>query len=283
VQRAREVLEEVERAGQRTARNRWVQLLGRSGYAAKGVVYAVMGSLALALVAGAGGTTTDTKGAIATIAGASAGRALVVVLAAGLAGLAAWLAVDGIVDPGGRRRSGAWAVLSRTGEVMAGVAHGSLGFAALRLGAGDGAGRGGDEAARSWTALALDLPAGRALVLCAAAISVFIGARQIWIALGRRFLRHLDLGAMSRGLRTMVAPLGAAGITVQGALFVLVGLFFAQAAIEREPHEATGFDGALETIARQPLGTALLAVAAIGLLAYAAFAFVEARHRRLGR
>jgi hypothetical protein len=281
---ARRALEEVEQAGRRTARHPWMQALGRAGYASKGVVYAVVGALALALAVGvAGGTTTDSKGAIATIAGAPAGRTLVVLLAAGLAGLAVWLVLDGSADPGGRRRSGAWGVASRAGEVVAGLAYASLGLAALRLGAGEGAGPGGDEAARSWTARALELPAGRWLVLVAAGVAVFIGGHQIWIGLRRRFMEHLDLAGMGARLRRLAPPLGAAGFSVQGLVFVLVGLFFAQAAIEREPHEATGLDGALETIARQPLGMALLAAAALGLLAYAAFAFVEARHRRLGR
>lgn len=280
---ARQALNEVEQAGRRTARHPWVQSLGRAGYAAKGVVYGVIGLLALALAAGAGGTTTDSKGAIATIAGAPAGRALVILLAVGLAGLAAWLVVDGGADPGGRRRSGAWAVASRAGEMVAGLAYASLAVAALRIGSGDGAGPGGDEAARSWTARALTLPAGRALVLAGAAIVIFVGARQVWIGLGRKFMEHLDLGAAGARVRRLAPTLGAVGFSTQGAVFALVGIFFAQAAMERDPSEATGLDGALEAIARQPHGMVLLGLAALGLLAYAAFAFVEARHRRLGR
>jgi hypothetical protein len=73
-----------------------------------------------------------------------------------------------------------------------------------------------------------------------------------------------------------------AGFATQGLVFALVGLFFAQAALERDPGEATGFDGALQVIARQPLGMALLAATAVGLLAYAAYAFIEGAHRRMG-
>jgi hypothetical protein len=279
---ARRAWNDVEQAGRRTARHPWMQSLGRAGYAAKGVVYAVVGGLALALAAGAGGTTTDSKGAIATLATAPAGTALVVVLAIGLAGLAAWLVVDGAADPGGERRSGAWAAASRVGEVVAGLAYGSLAIAALRIGRGGDGGPGGDEAAASWTARALELPGGRALVFAAAAIVIFVGARQIWIGLGRRFLKHLDLGGAGPRVGRLAPKLGAAGFTVQGAVFALIGIFFAQAALERDPREATGLDGALETIARQPLGMTLLGLAALGLLAYAAFAFVEAKHRRLG-
>jgi hypothetical protein len=273
----------VERAGRRTARRPWLRAAARIGYGAKGIVYAVMGVLALALAVGAGGRTADTKGAIATIAGAPAGRVLVAALAAGLAALALWLVVDAVADAEGKRRSGAWAVASRAGEAISGLAYGSLAYAAVRLALLRGPGRGGDAAARSWTASALDLPGGQVLVLAGAAVVLVVGGRQIWIGARRGFLEQLDLARMSAGLRRWAARAGAAGLVTQGAVFALVGIFFAQAAVERDPREATGFDGALEVVARQPLGMALLAVAAVGLLAYAAHAFIEGTHRKIGR
>jgi hypothetical protein len=241
-----------------------------------------MGLLALALAAGLGGRTTDSRGALATVASAPAGRAMVALLAAGLAALGAWLVIDAVADTDGRNRSGWKAAVIRAGRAISGLAYGSLAVAAVRLASHRPAGLGGDEAARSWTARALELPAGRALVLAGGAIAVVVGARRIWSGLRRSFLQDLDLARMSATLRRWASRAGAVGITTQGVVFVLVGLFFAQAAFERDPREATGFDGALATIARQPLGMALLAATALGLLAYAAYSFLEGAHRRLG-
>jgi hypothetical protein len=53
--------------------------------------------------------------------------------------------------------------------------------------------------------------------------------------------------------------------------------------VRGDAREATGFDGALAAVARQPSGMALLGALAIGLLAYAAFSVVEARHQRVAR
>ncbi|WP_242346521.1 DUF1206 domain-containing protein [Anaeromyxobacter terrae] len=279
---AGEVWSEVERAGGRSTRRPWVQALARAGFAAKGAVYAVIGTLALRLALGEGGRATDSKGAIATLAHAPLGGALVGALAIGLVGLALWFVIEAIADPGGQRRRGAWAILSRVGQGIGGLGYASLALAAVRLATGGGAGRSGNAAARSWTARALELPAGRVLVLAGAGIVIFVGARQIWTGLGRKFLRHLDLARAGPWVRRWGATLGAVGFTTQGVVFTLVGLFFAQAALERAPREATGFDGALATLAHQrPYGAALLAAAALGLLAYAAFAFVEGRYRRL--
>lgn len=260
-----------------------MRALAAAGYVAKATVYAVMGALSLSLALGAGGRTTDSRGAIATVADAPAGRVLVALLAAGLVALAVWLVFDAVADTLGRRRSGAWAMASRVGQGLSAIGYASLAFAAVRLALLQGAGPGGDEAARTWTARALALPGGRALVFAGAGVALFIAGRQIWIAVGRRFEEQLDLGRMGAFLRAWAARLGTFGFVAQGTVIGLVGAFFAQAAFEGQPHEATGFDGALQAIARQPLGMALLGATALGFLAYAAFAVIEGTHRRLGR
>jgi hypothetical protein len=279
---ASEVLSQVERAGDRSTGRPWVRTLARAGYVAKAAVYAVIGVLALRLAVGEGGRTTDSMGAIATIAQARLGGVLVVALAVGLVGMALWFEVQAIADPDRERRRGAWAMVARAGHAVAGLGYASLAVVAARLALGESAGPSGDAAARSSTARVLALPAGRVLVMVGAAIVLVVGARQIWSGVGRKFLKHVDLARAGARVRRWAARLGAVGFTVQGIVFVLVGLFFAQAALERDPDEATGFDGALETLARQPFGSVLLAVAALGLLAYAAFALAEARYRRIG-
>lgn len=271
----------IEQAGARSARHPWLQLAGKIGYGARGAVYAIIGLLALQLSVGAGGRTTDSRGAVATLAQAPFGKVLVLALALGLVGLSAWMLADAVGDPKGERRSGVLAALSRLGQGVAALAHVALAFAAVRVALGGSAGRSGEAMAESWTARALQLPAGRWLVLLAALVVVIVGGRRIWGALRRSFLETLDLSDAGPGTRRWAPRLGAAGLAAQGAVFVLVGLFFAVAALRGDPREATGFDGALGAIARQPAGMALLGAVALGLLAYAAFSLIEGRHQRL--
>jgi hypothetical protein len=278
-----EAVREVERAGARQAERGWVKVLARAGYLAKACVYAVIGGLALRLALGEGGRTTDSRGAIATLSRAPLGKALVLLLAVGLAGMALWMIVEAIGDPERTRRSGFLAAASRIGQAIAGLGYVALAIAAVRVSFGGDAGRGGDAEAQSWTARALQLPAGRWLVLAGAAIVVIVGVRQIRSGVRRKFLEKLDLAAMGARLRRWTDRLGVAGLSAQGVVFVLVGLFFAAAALRQDPSEATGFDGALAAISRQPSGMALLGAVAVGLLAFAAFSAIEGRHRRLGR
>ncbi len=277
-----EAVREVERAGARQAERPWVKAIGRTGYVAKACVYAVIGGLALRLALGGGGRATDSRGAVATIARAPLGKALVLVLAVGLAGMALWMVVDAIGDPGRTRRSGLLGAASRAGEAIAGLGYVALAVVAVRLSQGGSAGPRGEAAAESWTARALELPGGRWLVLAGAAVVVGVGVRQIVSGARRSFLRQLDLSSASARVRRWTVRLGVAGLCAQGAVFALVGLFFAAAAVRDDPGEASGFDGALAAIARQPHGAALLGAVAVGLLAFAAFSAVEGRHRRLG-
>ena len=54
-----------------------------------------------------------------------------------------------------------------------------------------------------------------------------------------------------------------------------------RAAWQFDPKEAIGLDGALAKLAHQSYGHVLLGAAALGLLAYALFSFVEARYREV--
>src|SRR5215216_7289268 len=77
----------------------WVIWLARAGYAAKGVVYCVVGLLALLAAFGNGGETTGSRGALQKILGQPFGVVLVSLLAVGLAGYAIWCFVQATADP----------------------------------------------------------------------------------------------------------------------------------------------------------------------------------------
>jgi hypothetical protein len=272
---------DVEDAAARAAASPWARVVARFGLASKAVVYAVVAALALAVAAHAGGKTTDARGALATLAAAPWGRALVAILAAGLACHGVWFVLAGLADPGRQRRD-AKGLAMRAGRVVAGIAHVLLAASAVQLALGATRVRSGDAAARSWTARALELPAGTLLVLAGAAIALGVGAHQIRNGWRCRKDPKLRTGDMGPRLRRWAPRIGFAGFVAQGAVVVLVGVFLVQAALARDAREATGFDGALAWIAgQQPHGTLLLAAAAVGLLAYAAWAAVEARYKRL--
>src|SRR5918992_1253022 len=78
----------------------WVERIPRFGYAAKGVVYVVMGVLAVLAAVNAGaGSTTDQNGAFQTIEEAPFGQVLLGVVAVGLVGYVLWRSIQVVADP----------------------------------------------------------------------------------------------------------------------------------------------------------------------------------------
>ncbi|MEG6551583.1 DUF1206 domain-containing protein, partial [Desulfocurvibacter africanus] len=75
-----------------------LKIASRLGYAARGVVYLLVGGLAVLAALGRGGGTTDTKGALRTLLDTPWGDALLGVIAVGLLGYAAWRFVQAVGD-----------------------------------------------------------------------------------------------------------------------------------------------------------------------------------------
>src|SRR6186997_1335734 len=75
-----------------------LDLLARLGYSAKGVLYGVVGLLAFQAAIGAGGRITDSDGALRAIMRQPFGHTLLLVLAIGLFGYAAWRTLEGIFN-----------------------------------------------------------------------------------------------------------------------------------------------------------------------------------------
>ena len=274
--------EEVE-ARARTAARRaspWVEIVARVGYVAKGVVYAVIGLLALQEALGVGGRTTDPTGAMQSVGSLGSwpfGAAMLALLAAGLAGYALWKVVQGIMDPDGRGAD-AHGILRRVGFVGSGVLHGVLAFIAAQsiLGAEDSS-----EDAMAASALAYGGQLGPLLVGLAGLVVIGVGLYQLYAAYADKFLRELMLDRMSNAQRRGVTYAGRLGTAARALAIGVAGVFLIFAAYQSDPAEVRGLGGALETVQRGPFGSYMLAAIAAGLLVYGAFMLAVALYRRI--
>jgi hypothetical protein len=71
------------------------------------------------------------------------------------------------------------------------------------------------------------------------------------------------------------------GLMSRAVVFGLVSWFFMRAAIEFDPKEARGLDGALQELTTAPYGKWLLGIVAAGLFAYGVFCLIQARYREV--
>jgi Domain of Unknown Function (DUF1206) len=262
----------------RRARSRWTELFGRLGFAAKGALYAIVGVIAIKVAAGQGGNPEDQKGALATLADEPFGMVLLVVLALGLTAYALWGLVEVVIGP--RDKDGVEDYAERAASVGRAIIYGALAaFAwAIVVGSG-GASSSGSESEQ--TAMILDWPGGVALVTIAGLIVIGIAAYQGYEAATQGFLDDLELARMSENERRTATLLGTAGHAARAVVFALIGVFLVKAALEYDPREAIGLDGALKELAGQPYGSVLFGVVATGLLLYGLYCLVEARYRKL--
>lgn len=260
----------------RAADSRPVELLGRVGLAGYGVVNLLLAWLAAQVALGASQSEAEAGkgGALQRIAEESWGTWLLWVIGISLFALALWQLGEAIW---GRKSHGG--AVKRVAHVAEAIAFGFLGFSAVRIAAGDNSG-GSNEQQAGFTAKVLDAPAGQVLVVVAGL--VVLGAAGYLIVKGvkQKFLRDLDLATASPGTRRTVGRLGQAGYTAVGVGYAIVGMLIVVAAVQHDPEKATGLDTALATLAAQPYGTALLLVVALGLAAFGAYCFLDARFRK---
>ena len=263
--------------GAKEAARPWIERVARFGYAAYGLVYVLVGVLSVRAATGGGGKTAGQEGALQTILLAPLGRVLLGLVALGLLGYAMWRLFQGILDPD-REGGNARGLIKRADHVVNGLFHGALAVSVGRVALGSGGGGGGPD---DWTATLLQQPLGRLLVAVVGAGILAIGLFQFYRAYDAKFMEKLKPGEMSPRERRWTRRAGRLGHAARGVVFLVIGAFLAQAALQSDPDEARGLGGALSALAAQPFGPYLLGLVALGLVGFGLFMFVVARYRRI--
>lgn len=262
---------EVERHARAAAP--WIERLARLGYAAKAVVYTLIGLLALGAVRG---RSADSDGAMATLVRQPFGEILLHLIALGLLGYAAWRFAEAVVDPLGRGTE-AKGLAMRAYAFLRGLFHGYLAWEAFQLARGDGGGAGDDEA-RHWTARMMDEPFGPWLIVGAGVAFLLYGLGQLWRAWASKIDRLLDIASLAPGARRWIVRVSRYGLAARGVVFSIIGGFLLLAGIRLDPSQARGVGGALASLSGQGV---LLAIVAVGLISYGIYEAIKARYKRI--
>jgi hypothetical protein len=259
-------------------RNGWLPPLARIGLVAKGVSFAIVGVLALQLAVGHGGKSTSREGALATLADNGFGKWLLFALAAGFAAYALWRVAQAFFEreEEDHKRWG-----KRIGYLARAGIYAGLAWTSVQIAAGETETTSQNEKARHATAEVLSWPAGRWIVAVAGLCVIGAGLYNGYRGLSCKFAERWNTGEMSAVVRRWATRIGVVGLLARLVVFGLIGAFAVKAALEYDPKEAIGLDGALQKLAHQSYGPWLLGLTAAGLLAYAAYCFADARYRRV--
>lgn len=277
-----EVKEKAEDALEDAACSTWLENLARAGLVARGLLYLVVAVLASQVAAGHNETRADKQGALQAVVRQPFGRVLVLLLAAGFAGYAAWRFVEAAVGPADQPDAdSAKDKFKRVGYFLRGGLYTFFFGSAVKLFLwSNSAAKEGAEA--DWTARVLTWPGGTWLVQAAGLVAIGAGLYIGWRGVAGKFRKRLKSLEMGEAVRRWVRVVGTVGMISRMLIAMMIGVFLIAAARQHDPDQAVGIDGALRRLADRPYGPTLLVVVALGLAAYGLYSFAEARYRRVG-
>lgn len=280
VQDAKRHAAEIASKAKQGASNPWVEKLARFGYVVRGVLYIIIGLLALQVALGRGGETTTKNGAIATIGEQPFGKLLLVLVLVGLVGYSLWGLIRAFLDPLGRGTEPK-GLAQRAGYLVSALTYGSLVLPTFRFIVGQPGNNQGGSGSQEFSAALLAQPFGPFLVGLLGLIGIIGGFGQIWGGVTSSFEKDLNEGLMSDKERQVALWAGRIGMVARGIIFALIGFFILQSALHVDPKQAKGVDGALQELARQPFGPLLLGGVALGLVFFGVFSVMCARWMKI--
>jgi hypothetical protein len=261
-------------AGRRAANSQAMRFLARAGLVARGVLYVLIGWIAVLIALGHSRQQADRTGALHAVAATPVGGVVLWLLAVGFAGMALWRlseAAYGAPGQAGRKPSARWSAFARA------VVYGVIAYGVLKFAIGAGAPQSSDKQSVDLTATAMRYPGGQALVIVVGLALVGAGGYLAYQAWRKEFLKGMQLGQLRARTRRIVSWLGEAGGIARGIVFGAVGVFLVIAAVQAKPQQAKGVDSALRALAATPLGPWLLVLVALGLIMFGVFSWCEAR------
>jgi hypothetical protein len=251
--------------------------LARIGFAVKGIVYLLLGGLAVGAAIGLGGRLTDPHGMELALLEAPFGRIIVAALAIGVALYAAWRFLEAFADANGKGRT-AGGIVARATYALSGAIYAALALDAARLAMGWG----GSSREDILPTTIVGMPIARWLLLLVAAGIAAYGAMQARLAMSEGLSDRLNVRRVSREAGGLVIRISRVGLAARAVVLIALAVVLFRARLNpTSAAKETDLGDSLRLLAALPAGRWLMVVIAGGLMAYGVFQLVQARYREI--
>jgi Domain of Unknown Function (DUF1206) len=267
------------RADRRAAKSTPVRFLGRAGFLARGLMYIVIGWIAVEIAFRKTSQQADRTGALHALGSTPVGVVALWVLVVGFCGMALWRLSEAAY--GTREADRRKAVVTRLTALFKAVVYAVLAYGVIDYAIGAGSPQSSDQQSVDLTATLMRHPGGRIAVVVIGLVLIGVGLYLGYQAWRERFRRDLMLDQLGKRMRRVVEWLGRVGGIARGIVFITSGVFLVIAAVRAQPGEAKGIDSSLRALAATPGGPWLLVLVALGLVMFGLFSCCESRWRRV--
>ncbi len=265
----------LRRHARQASNSRAAHFLARAGLTARGVIYILVGWVAVLVALGHGSHEADQTGALQLLAGKPYGLVSLWLLGIGFAAYALWRLSEAAFGVTGDRPGAG----PRLKSLARAVIYAGLSFLTFSVISGTAHSQSGRQ--QDITGTAMQHTGGRVLVGVVGLVIVGCGVVLVIEGARKKFMKYLQTAQMSARTLRVVKLLGMTGTIARGLVFALVGVLVIDAAVTHKASQSGGIDKALLTLRDQPFGEYLMLLAALGLLIFGVYGLCEARWRKV--
>ncbi|MGI8638513.1 MAG: DUF1206 domain-containing protein [Pyrinomonadaceae bacterium] len=276
-----EAIEETVEIAEDVVRHPLTKMLARLGFYTKGILFIIIGILAILVAVGSkSGELAAPTGALTAVAQIPFGKIILIVFIGGAIGHGVWNILRGVADVDDA--GGGWqGIGKRIIPVGVGIFYFILAWSAWSIIITAQISQPDEAMQKTLTAMLFTLPFGAVLVGIIGFSVICAGVNQCYSGFSGKFQENFKLRGVENSQQRIITILGLVSFTTQALIFGLIGYFFIWAAIVYNPKEAIGLDGALLKLAQSYSGKTLLFITAAGLICHGVLSIYEAKYRRI--
>lgn len=256
-----------------------IKKIARTGFVAKGVIYAIIGVLTFKAAFNMGGQKAGQMEVLEFLQKQTFGNILLILMALGLACYAVWRFLQAVKDPeniGSDTKGKA----KRIAFFCSGLLYLGFGVLAALKAFGSGTGNSGSSgSAQKSSFLASETGL---LIIGFVGIGILIaGIFQFIKAYKNDYQKKFDLSSLGeQKKRESIKKTAELGLSARGIILLIIGFFAVKAAISSDPSNIKTTQEAFSFIQESSYGAWLLGAVAAGLICYAVYMFLMAKYRR---